>query len=996
MMRTSKNILENKLNNIPFLIGKKDNIILSNLRFKDLYNIFFKHIRFINFVFFKELIDRQFSYRELNEILSKDFSLLDDYNNLKIHEFMLQCFPSSIFSKLEDRKQYYSHFIKVKTYAKPVFLSMSNRHLNVITDDFLNVFKQYLSFVYESLKIKLFYYEKDKKLWESFLPLISKENPQLYSSPTGVFIDLFPFLIYKKGKFYFWKGSESIFSYFDENENKIEIKNEKIRNKILKYFEHFNITGKSNLVLKDKDSIEVKQSFKYLENVKNNLKTKNYESLIRSISDYKFNRKDYENINYYLEYLLGLSYYKLGNTSQAVIIFNKVIENSPELYYPYLQLLYIYGEENNRKKVRALSEKLKRIVFSPEILRTSSRLKKSLLSEKKKDQIRIKKEIINLKQKVEQISPVVIGREKETDEIIKVLSCKSKNNVIILGEPGVGKTYVIYNLVNKAIKQDLPDSIKNSPLYELNIGATFSGTKYRGQLEEKLESILSKVAEDKGILFIDDLNFLISSDISKNSSVDFASFVKPYIEKQQIRIIATLNFEDYVKNISNIPVFTRLFQKIDLKELSNEDVSAILKIKADELSRYHNVEIDIDSIVKHIETVKQFFRERMLPDKAIEILDRTCAKVNHEKNKGKRKDNLVKDIDFLKTVAQARGVEISTISETLRDRLTKLDNKLKKRVIGQENVINSLVKKIIPSKMGFKLNPDRPDGVFLFIGPTGVGKTELARALARELYGDARKLLKFDMSEYMEEFTFSRLIGAAPGYVGYYDQNQLTDEMKKDPYRVILLDEIEKAHPQLINLFLQVFDTGVLTDAKGNKAYFDKSVIIMTSNVGTSLFSKKYLGFSKVSSKITISDLKGEMKKFFKPEFLNRIDEIMFFESLDVESMKDIVLLKINEFNKLKQSEDLYIQIDEESVEYLANKGYSREYGARHLIRILNDELFLKLAEYKLNSKKEINHIQVIYDDKNDCLTFKPVEKYIANKLAIDSLEKDSFKKSSN
>ncbi len=963
-----KHLLTKKLNNIPFLFDRKGSINYANLTFKDLYYTFMNHIRFFNFIFINEIIEKQYSYKEVADILKEDFSLLNDSNNLKVHEFLIQTFQSSLFSKVNDRKLYYSFFTKVKTYVKPVFLSMDEEHLKIITNDFLNVFNLYISFLYETLKIKLFYYEKDQKLWDSFLPLVNKEHPQIYTLSTGIFIDLFPFVILKEGQFFVWQGTFSPFAYKDENGEIVEIKNEEIREKLLEFCEYFFLTEKADTILREYENPYLRKTFKYLAKIERDISKKDYMSLIKDVSNYKFSYRVQEKENKYLEYLIGKAYKKLGNVSQAIVLMEKILENSPDFYYPYLLLIEIYMENSQQTKASYLIEKLKKLVFHPDILRKITKIQDYILKKKGgASKLKLERELVDLKKKVEELSPVIIGREDKTMEALEALSCMRKNSLIILGDSGVGKTSLVYNIVHKIIKEEVPEILKESNIYELNIGALFSGTKYRGQLEEKLLAIFNKLEEEQAILFIDDMNFLVTSDSAKSASFDFSSFLKPYLERKKLKIIATSNYEDYIKTISRIPVYTRLFQRLDLKELDMEDVTIILKIKADELSRYHNVEIDIDRIVEHLELVKQFFRERMLPDKAIELLDRTCSRVNYEYFRGEREDNRVGELDFLKTIAQTKGVELSTISVSLKERLKNLAINLKSAVVGQDNVIDELVRKIIPAKMGFKLNPDRPDGVFLFIGPTGVGKTELARRLAKELYGDENKLLRFDMSEYMEEFTFSRLIGAAPGYVGYYDQNQLTDEMKKDPYRVILLDEIEKAHPQLINIFLQVFDSGVLTDARGNKAYFDNSIIIMTSNVGTSLFSKINVGFDEDGgkSKVTKAELNAEIKRFFKPEFLNRVDEILYFNSLDISDAKKIVELKIDEFNK-KMKNKVKIETDQAVLEYLAEKGFSKEYGAREILRVIQNELLLKIANKKLLSEDNFRRVYVSYDKNSD------------------------------
>ena len=548
----------------------------------------------------------------------------------------------------------------------------------------------------------------------------------------------------------------------------------------------------------------------------------------------------------------------------------------------------------------------------------------------------------------------------------------NRNNCLLLGDPGVGKTSVIHQVVNKLLKKDVPDQLQDIPIYELNLAAALADSRQSGQPPGRLEGVLAGLESENCILVIDDIHFLTAGQNQRSNPLNLPYLLKPLLERKNTHVIATTSYEEHLKSIGSIPLFARMFQKVDLKELPLNEVATILKIKAEDFARFHRVSIDIESICQQLEIVKLFFRDRMLPDKAIELLDRTCARLSLRQGPDREERSAVEVTDFLRTIADDRGVELAAISTTLREKLIRLEDALKERIIGQDEVIRILSKKIIPARTGLKMNRFRPDAVFLFLGPTGVGKTETARILSRNLYGSDDKFLRIDMSEYMEEYSVSKLIGSAPGYVGYEDQNQFIDEIRKDPYRLVLLDEIEKAHPTLINIFLQVFDSGVLTDARGRKAYFDKCVIIMTSNVGASLFSQEEIGFMQGGGRqeVTKTAHSKELKRFFKPEFLNRVDEVVMFNSLSLEDARKIARMNIGLINR-RFPGNLQIHASAAVVDFLARKGFSREYGARELLRVIQDEILQKIANLRLRTERPIHEVFVSHRKDQDRLMFK-------------------------
>jgi ATP-dependent Clp protease ATP-binding subunit ClpC len=446
------------------------------------------------------------------------------------------------------------------------------------------------------------------------------------------------------------------------------------------------------------------------------------------------------------------------------------------------------------------------------------------------------------------------------------------------------------------------------------------------------------------ILFIDDIHQIVAGGSGKTSSTEASHFLKPALTNDEIQMIGATNFEEFRNNVEKDTSFLRCFQTIKLDEPDDQTLMQILHGYRGHLEEYHKVAIQEDSIHTILMWVRVLLRDRALPDKALDLLDRSAARISIQGG------SVVTSESVLETISEISSVPLNRMSVSETAHFRNMQSIIARRVVGQQDAVRVVSNVLCTSKLRMTLNPSRPKGIFLFVGPTGVGKTELAKSIAEFLFGDDEKVVRIDMSEYMERYSASRLVGTSPGYVGYYDQNQLVDKIRTNPYSLILLDEIEKADAQLLNIFLQVFDAGRLTDGKGKVAYFDNATIVMTSNIGTHLFAQNKLGYGADSqeSRVSRSDLMKEVKRFFQPEFLNRIDEIVFFTPLTLENVREIAEMKLFSIFEQLRKQGKQLVIEEKTMLELCKMGYDYEYGARNLERVLRRKLLDKLAQMAL------------------------------------------------
>ena len=614
----------------------------------------------------------------------------------------------------------------------------------------------------------------------------------------------------------------------------------------------------------------------------------------------------------------------------------------------------------------------------------------------------------------------VIGREKEIERAIQILSRRTKNNPVFIGDPGVGKTSVAEGLAANIASGDVPDNLVGKVLYTLDMGSMLAGAKYRGEFEERIKQVVDEVVKNGNIiLFIDELHTIIGAGSTGESTIDASNILKPVLSRGDIQIIGATTIDEYRKHIEKDSALERRFQPILITEPTKEETIKILEGLREKYESHHNVKITDEAIVAAVDLSIRYITDRFLPDKAIDLIDESASRVrlreinlqksllsqekyilSKEINNELNKDNInldtsmessqdIANIEVTKksyigvvtkeiiaeVVELWTGVPVNQIVEEEAERLLNLEEILHGRVVGQDQAVKSISRAIRRSRAGLK-DPKRPIGSFLFLGPTGVGKTELCKALAEVQFGDENQIIRIDMSEYMEKHAVSKLIGSPPGYVGYNEGGQLTEKVRRNPYSVVLFDEIEKAHEDVFNILLQILDDGRLTDSKGRMVDFKNTILIMTSNVGATKINKnKVLGFGANNDKDEEmknqydkmkDSIMGELKQKFKPEFLNRIDDIIVFHPLKENHIYEIVKLMTREVIQRLKSLNIDLEISEEAVKLIAQEGLDLEYGARPLKRAIQKELEDTLSEAILKGdvKKGSNVVAEIEGNK--------------------------------
>ncbi len=627
----------------------------------------------------------------------------------------------------------------------------------------------------------------------------------------------------------------------------------------------------------------------------------------------------------------------------------------------------------------------------------------------------------------------VIGRHDEIERIIQILSRRTKNNPCLIGEPGVGKTAIAEGLALKIAGNEVPEILKDKRIVSLDLTGMVAGTKYRGDFEERIKNCIDEVINSGDvILFIDEIHNLIGAGSAEGSS-DAANILKPSLARGELQVIGATTIEEYRKYIEKDAALERRFQSVLVGEPSEEETVEILKGIRDKYEAHHKVKITDDAIQSAVKLSARYIGDRFLPDKAIDLIDEAASRVrlkaftppvdvkeledkikeigeekasavssqeferaaqlrdeekelkeklDLEKSKwqekvGRASDEVTSN-DVAEIVASWTGIPVKQLTTTETERLLNLENELHKRIIGQNEAVSAVAKAIRRGRVGLK-DPKRPIGSFIFLGPTGVGKTELSKALAEAMFGDENAIIRLDMSEYMEKHTVSRLIGSPPGYVGFEEGGQLTEKIRRRPYSVVLFDEIEKAHPDVFNMALQILEDGILTDSQGRTVSFRNAVIIMTSNVGAKLITDKQstLGFTEGGNDLTFAQIKeavlGELKNTFRPEFLNRVDDIIVFSRLNKDDIKKIAVKMLENVKLLAEDMDVSVDFSDEAVNEIAKEGFDEVYGARPLRRAISSKIEDKLSEFMLEGKVKPGG-KYVCSVKDGEFTFDPSE----------------------
>ena len=565
----------------------------------------------------------------------------------------------------------------------------------------------------------------------------------------------------------------------------------------------------------------------------------------------------------------------------------------------------------------------------------------------------------------------LIGRHAEVESMIRVLGKKTKNNPLLIGEPGVGKSALAEGLAARIANGNVPPMLQNVQIYALDMAQIVAGSKYRGEFEERIKKVLSCVQEmGNVILFVDEMHTLIGAGSTNEGSMDAANLLKPALARGQVRVIGATTYKEYRKYVEKDAALARRFQRIDVREPDRNETLKIIRGLRERYEDYHHVIIADDALQSAVDLSARFVTDRCMPDKAIDLIDEAAsmAKLAQWTAEHDEEELIIHSAEVARVVSQWTGVPIERVGADNQQDILALEDRLKRRIVGQDEAVETVARCLKRSRAGLG-DPTRPLGVFMLLGPSGVGKTELCKALSEALFGSEESLIRIDMSEYSEEATSSRLIGSPPGYVGHGEGGQLTDAVLKKPYSVVLFDEIEKAHPKIFSLLLQLLDDGQLTDSVGHKVNFKNTIIVMTSNAGVSFDMEKKLGFSSDSRQSDHTKaIMSQVKQVFRPEFLGRIDELIVMHSLTKENGKRIAALMLGRIAQQLGTQGVMLEYDDEVLDHLAERGVDSMSGARNLRRVISRSVEDLLSDYLLAGQHAGERIALEMSNEQICI----------------------------
>ena len=657
---------------------------------------------------------------------------------------------------------------------------------------------------------------------------------------------------------------------------------------------------------------------------------------------------------------LGIIYYNEENYDKAMENYKKAIETTPTLVYPYYNIALIYDRKGDVENTKLWYKKALKVdpKYEPAMkgLEALGENPANISTESVNTEENISEDILerygrNLNKMAKEgklFEP--IEREKEIQSVLEILYKRIKNNPILIGHPGVGKTAVVEGLAKRIVENKVPEFFKDKEVIELSIGNLIAGTTYRGQMEQKVKDIINEVVKRKNVIvFLDEVHTLVGAGSTSGSNMDIAQMLKPVLARGEFPCIGATTFEEYRKYFEKDAALSRRFFPVRIDELSKEGTLKVLEYLTDKMEAHYHLTVSRESLEKKVDITDKYIKKRYFPDKAIDILEKTASRCALS---GKKE---ITDKDIFEIVGETCGTVFLETDKNENRRLVEMEDFLKAQIMGQDDAIERVSSLVRMTKRRLDLRPERPDGVFLFTGPSGVGKTELAKQLALFLYGSAKKMIKIDMTEFAEAHTVSKMIGSPPGYIGHDDEPFLTQKIEENPSSVLILDEIEKAHPDVMKIFLQVFDEGKLKDSKGKTVVFSDVIIIMTSNIITELKKKTTsLGFNSNVEREESVDMIEELTHFFPMEFLNRVDEIILFNHLGIDRVQEIIEKKIiKDCQKTFYEKGFDLKFDGEVIKEIMDKGYSRNFGARNLDRTFEKLVLRPLSDYIF--KKEMN-----------------------------------------